>query len=59
MVHTHRPGKEVIEALKSHHVYVGRVWPSWPEHVRVTVGTQAEMDKFKTAYLQVMSAPAK
>ena len=36
-------------------IYVGRVWPSMPNHVRVSVGTQEEMNKFKTAFLKVMA----
>jgi len=28
---------------------IGRVWAAWPTKVRVTVGTQEEMDKFKAA----------
>ena len=31
------------------------VWPAWPNHVRVTIGTQEEMDKFKTALVKVMA----
>ena len=39
-------------------VYIGRVWPVWPTHVRVTVGTKDEMAKFKVAFKTVMDAPA-
>lgn len=55
MVDVHRPGMEIIEAMRKENVYIGRVWPSWPTHVRVTVGTQQEMDKFKAAFLKVMA----
>jgi histidinol-phosphate aminotransferase len=61
MVDVGRPGEEFILAMREHKVYVGRVWASWPTHVRVTVGTAEEMKKFQTAMLQVMSqqsAPA-
>jgi histidinol-phosphate aminotransferase len=34
-------------------VYIGRVWPVWPEWVRVTVGTKEEMGKFKEAFDKV------
>ncbi|HXA49605.1 MAG TPA: pyridoxal phosphate-dependent aminotransferase, partial [Candidatus Acidoferrum sp.] len=54
MVDVKRPGGEIIAALQKEKVYIGRVWPSWPTYVRVSVGTQAEMDKFKTAFLKVM-----
>ena len=55
MVNVKRPGMEIIEAMRNEKVYIGRVWPSWPTYVRVTVGLQSEMDKFKTAFLKVMA----
>ena len=50
-----RPGREIIEAMMKEKVYIGRVWPSWPTYVRVSIGTQEEMNKFKTAFLKVMA----
>ena len=55
MVDVKRPGGEIITALQQEKVYIGRVWPSWPTHVRVSIGTQEEMNKFKTAFLKVMA----
>jgi histidinol-phosphate/aromatic aminotransferase/cobyric acid decarboxylase-like protein len=55
MVDVGRPGMEIVEALRKEKVYVGRVWPVWPTYVRVTVGTQDEMNKFKSAFLKVMA----
>lgn len=55
MVDVGRPGEQIIEALRSEKIYIGRVWPSWPNHVRVTIGTPEEMAKFKTAFLKVMA----
>src|ERR1022692_285868 len=55
MVDVGRPGGQVIEAMAQEKVYIGRVWPSWPTYVRVSVGTQEEMNKFKTAFLKVMA----
>ncbi|HTS26967.1 MAG TPA: pyridoxal phosphate-dependent aminotransferase [Bryobacteraceae bacterium] len=55
MVDVRRPGQQVIEAMAKEKVYIGRVWPSWPTYVRVSVGTQEEMNKFKTAFLKVMA----
>lgn len=55
MVDVKRPGKEIITAMQKEKVFIGRVWPSWPTHVRVTVGTREEMDKFKSAFLKVMA----
>jgi histidinol-phosphate aminotransferase len=56
MVDTGRPGKQVIAAMKDRGVYIGRTWEIWPNQVRVTVGTKAEMDRFRTAFRAVMSA---
>ncbi len=50
-----RPSRQAIAAMSRENVYIGRVWPSWPNHVRITVGTQEEMDKFKAALLKVMA----
>jgi histidinol-phosphate/aromatic aminotransferase/cobyric acid decarboxylase-like protein len=56
MVDVGRPGAQVIEGMRKEKVYIGRVWPSWPTYVRVSIGTQDEMNKFKTAFLKVMAA---
>jgi len=58
MIDTGRPGKEVIAAMQAHNVFIGRTWPVWPNHVRVSVGTPAEMAAFQTAFEAVMSTPA-
>jgi histidinol-phosphate aminotransferase len=42
-------------SLQAEKVFIGRVWPSWPTHVRVTVGTHDEMEKFKVAFKKVMA----
>jgi len=55
MVDVKRPGNEIVLALRQEKVYIGRVWPTWPTHVRVSVGTQDEMNKFKAAFLKVMA----
>lgn len=55
MIEVGRPGAEVQMAMRKEKVYIGRVWPSWPTHVRVTIGTPEEMAKFKTAFLKVMA----
>ena len=55
MVNVKRPGMEIVEAMRKEKVFIGRVWPSWPTYVRVTVGLPEEMDKFKTAFLKVMA----
>jgi histidinol-phosphate aminotransferase len=57
MVDVKRPGGEVIAAIAKEKVYIGRIWPNYQAtYVRVTVGTQEEMNKFKTAFQKVMQA---
>jgi len=58
MVDVKRPGKQFIEAMEAKKVYIGRVWPAWPTHVRVTVGTGPEMEVFKKAFKEAMETPA-
>ncbi len=57
MIDTGREGKSVIRAMQAENVYIGRTWPVWPNAVRVSVGTPAEMAKFKVAFKKVMDAP--
>ena len=55
MLDTKRAGKEVIDAMAEQHVHIGRIWPVWPTHVRITVGTAPEMDQFQAALKKVMT----
>ena len=54
MLDTKRPAKEVIDAMADKNVFIGRIWPIWPTYSRITVGTQAEMDAFMSAFDAVM-----
>lgn len=56
MVDTKRPGQEVRDAMAKENVLIGRVWPIMPTYVRITVGTQPEMDRFQSAFQKVMRA---
>jgi histidinol-phosphate aminotransferase len=56
MLDTKRPGKEVREAMAKENVLIGRVWPLMPTYVRITVGTQTEMERFQAAFQKVMKA---
>jgi len=56
MLQTNRPGREVMAAMARQGVYIGRVWPIMPTYVRITVGTRSDMQKFQTAFKQVMSS---
>jgi histidinol-phosphate aminotransferase len=57
MLDTRRDANQVIAAMQAKKVYIGREWPAWPTHVRITVGTAAEMQAFQSAFLEVMQAP--
>jgi histidinol-phosphate aminotransferase len=56
LVDVRRPGKEVREAMAKENVLVGRTWPIMPNHLRVTVGTEEEMDRFQAAFQKVMKS---
>jgi len=56
MLETKHPGQQVREAMAKENVLVGRIWPVMPTHVRITVGTQEEMEKFQAAFQKVMKA---
>jgi histidinol-phosphate aminotransferase len=58
LLDTQRDGKAVMAAMAAQGVYIGRTWPIWPSRVRITVGTQAQMDRFQQAYQQVMQTSA-
>ena len=55
MMEVGRPGQEFAQAMADNKIFIGRVWPAWPTKVRVTVGTQDEMNKFKAAYTKIVS----
>jgi len=55
MIDVGQPGENIVMAMRKEKVYIGRVWPTWPTHVRVTVGTADEMAKFQTALLKAMA----
>ncbi len=58
MVDAKRPAKEIIAAMAAQNVFIGRPWPVWPTHVRITVGTQSEMERFQAAFDHVMKNPS-
>jgi len=48
-------GLQVNQAMAKKKVMIaGNRWPEWPQHVRVTVGTYEEMQKFNAALTQVV-----
>ncbi len=56
MINVKRPGKTFYNDMAAKDVYIGRVWPVWPNWVRVTVGSKEDMAKFKTVFAQVYNA---
>jgi len=57
MVDVKRTPRQFSDAMEAKDIYVGRSWPSWPTHVRVTVGTREEMAAFRKAFKEVMDTP--
>ncbi len=53
MVDARMPTQQVIDALAARDIFVGRAWPIWPTHVRVSVGSAEDMARFKVAFLEV------
>ncbi len=56
MLDVKRPGAEVLAAMAAKEIYIGRIWPVWPTHVRITVGTPEEMLAFRKAFLEMMNS---
>ncbi len=55
MMEVNRPGIEFAKAMAAQKVLIGRIWPAWPTKVRVSIGTQADMNAFKSAVNKVRS----
>ena len=53
MIDMRRDVKPLIAAMRQRGVEVGRFFPSLPKHMRVTVGTRADMESFLNAFRQV------
>jgi histidinol-phosphate aminotransferase len=58
MVHIRRPVQPVIEEFRKKGVVVGRPFPPMLEHLRVSIGTPAEMDRFSQAFKEIVPAGA-
>ncbi|MEM9176852.1 MAG: pyridoxal phosphate-dependent aminotransferase [Myxococcota bacterium] len=54
MVDVRMPTKTFIDAMAQKEVYVGRPWPIWPTHDRISLGSEPEMARFEAAFLQVV-----
>ena len=56
MVATDGGAKKFIDGMFAEKILVGRIWTSMPKHVRISVGTREEMEKFKVAFEKVIAA---
>jgi histidinol-phosphate/aromatic aminotransferase/cobyric acid decarboxylase-like protein len=41
--------------MKERNVQVGRLFPAYPTHMRLTIGKKSEMESFVGAFKQVMA----
>lgn len=57
VVDVQRDGAAFAQAMAAEGVVIGRSWPIWPQRVRVTVGTDAEMARFRSAFAKVAGVP--
>jgi histidinol-phosphate aminotransferase len=53
MFNVKRPVVPLIQALKQRNIYVGRLFPALPNHMRLTIGKKSEMEAFVAAFRQV------
>jgi histidinol-phosphate aminotransferase len=57
MVGLRREVQPVIAAFREEGVLVGRPFPPMTQHLRVSIGTAEEMDRFMVAFKKVMARP--
>jgi histidinol-phosphate aminotransferase len=53
MMEVGRPGNEFANSMAQEKVVIGRIWQAWPTKVRVSIGNDAEIAKFKAAFEKV------
>ena len=58
MIGVNRPATPLIEELKKRKMLVGRLFPSMPNHLRVSFGTMSEMKAFMKEFKDVMGYQA-
>lgn len=58
MIGVKRPAQPLIEELKKRKMLVGRLFPSMPDHLRVSFGTMDEMKAFMKEFKEVISVQA-
>jgi histidinol-phosphate aminotransferase len=55
MVGLRRPVQPVIQEFRQKGVLVGRPFPPMTEHLRVSIGTEQEMDRFMVAFKEIFT----
>ena len=55
MIDLRRQVRPVIDSLAKRDVHVGRLFPSLPNFMRVTIGTRPQMETFLSAFREVMT----
>lgn len=58
MVHIKRPVQPVIEEFRKKGVLVGRPFPPMTDYLRVSVGTEEEMGRFRVAFREIFRGGA-
>ena len=53
MMEVGRPGNDFASDMAQQKVIIGRIWQAWPTKVRVSIGNDEEMAKFKSAFEKV------
>ena len=56
LVHLRRPVQPVVAEFRKKGVLVGRPFAGLPEHLRVSIGTADEMNRFMTAFKEIFPA---
>lgn len=56
MVHLKRPVQPVIEEFRKRGIQVGRPFPPMTEHLRVSVGTPEDMQRFTATFREIMGS---
>ncbi len=59
MIDIKRPMQPVVEEFKKRGVLVGRPFPPMMQHLRVSIGTPDEMQRFHGAFREIFATPAK
>ena len=57
MVHVKRKSAPLVDEFQKRGVLVGRPFPPMNEHLRVSIGAPAEMDRFLVAWKEIMALP--